>query len=104
MRILTIPMRTYSAGIEIQLPESPLSEADWGVFMAVLQAMKPALVEPDVVDAEIASPLLLTPDEAIEVAIVLRSEVDRGEFAVRRGTDLYALADRLDAHERNTGD
>lgn len=102
-RTLTIPIAPYG-DIALQFPREPLSETDWAVLIAVLQAMKPVLVEPDLVDAEIASPLLLTPDEAIEVAIVLRSEVDRGELAVRRGTDLCALADRLDAHERNTDD
>lgn len=45
MRVLTIPLRADSAGIEIHLPNGALTPADWDVLTAVLTAMRPALVQ-----------------------------------------------------------
>jgi hypothetical protein len=86
------------------LPEATLSEADWALLMAVLQAMKPALVDLVVADASVADVHDLTPDERIEVALALRAHLAGGAARIRRGTDLADVADRLDWFERETDD
>lgn len=50
-RELRIPIRPWQA-ITITVPQDTMSEADWAVLMAVLAAMKPALVE-QIPDAQI---------------------------------------------------
>lgn len=101
-RDLTIPLGPYRE-LTLRFPEQQLTEADWQVLLSVLAAMKPALVEPDIVDAHIASELELTPDEAIEVSLLINERATGREDGrlVRRGIDLTELARRLIAHERS---
>lgn len=104
-RVLTIPLAPYRS-VELQVPDQNLTEADWATLIAVLDAMRPALVEPDPVpiDAETDDdPLRLTPDEAIEIVLILRDYTAGSGTVEIRGTSLPALADRLDAHERTDG-
>lgn len=103
-RDLAIPLDHYRE-IVLRFPGQALSEQDWAVLMAVLAAMRPALVEPGRPGAALdntGDPLQLTPDEAIEVSLALRDHLAVVGPTVRRGTDLEALADRLIAHERAT--
>lgn len=99
-RDLQIPLGPYRE-LVLRFPEQALSEADWAVLMAVLAAMRPALVEPDVANAEIL-PAYSTDDLNL-AARALRDWAGalEGDPEARPAT-IWALADRLDAHERES--